>query len=89
MDLAQRGIMLVLMAATLLWAIWRHLIVPLRSRPSDEALCLEMEKHGDRSEALISALEFSRTDWSRHPNVAPGLVKKTIAQGTAAGEAFP
>ncbi len=89
MDLAQRGIMLVLMAATLLWAIWRHLIVPLRSRPSDEALCLEMEKHGDRSEALISALEFSRTDWSRHPNVAPGLVRKTIAQGTAAGEALP
>ena len=75
MDRAQRGIMLVIMIGVLLWVAWRHLVRPLKAKLTDEALCLEMEKHGEYSEELISALEFSRTDWSKQPNVAPGLVK--------------
>lgn len=86
MDLAQRGIMLVLMLGVLVWIAWRFLLKPLSTKLTDEALCLEMEKHGHYSEELISALEFSRTDWSRHPNVAPGLVRETIAKGMAVGD---
>ncbi len=88
MDRAQRGIMLVLMIGVLLWVAWRYLVRPLKAKLTDEALCLEMEKHGEYSEELISALEFSRTDWSKQPNVAPGLVKETIAKGLAAGESL-
>ncbi len=86
MDQAQRGIMLVLMLGVLLWVAWRYLVKPLKTKLTDEALCLEMEKHGDYSEELISALEFSRTDWSQHPNVAGGLVKQTIARGLETGD---
>ena len=88
MDKAQRGIMLVFMIGVLLWVAWRYLVRPLRAKLTDEALCLEMEKHGEYSEELISALEFSRTDWSQQPNVAPGLVKEAIAKGLAASESL-
>ena len=73
MDKAQRGIMLVLMLGALVWVAWRYLVRPLmaRSKLTDEALCLEVEQRDKSlSEALISALEFSRTDWSQQPNVA-------------------
>ncbi|MEN9022550.1 MAG: hypothetical protein ABF370_18805 [Verrucomicrobiales bacterium] len=86
MDRAQRGIMLVIMIGVLLWVAWRHLVRPLKAKLTDEALCLEMEKHGEYSEELISALEFSHTDWSKQPNVAPGLVKESIAKGLAVSE---
>lgn len=89
MDRAQRGIMLALAALVLLWVLWRYLLKPLFTKISDEALCLEIEKHGGQSEALITALEFSREDWSKHPNVAPGLVREAIAKGLAAGDAAP
>ena len=85
MDRPQRGIMLLLMVVLLCGIAWRFLVKPLKTRLTDEALCLEMEKHGQYGEELISALEFSRTDWSRQPNVAPGLVRRTIDQGMAAG----
>ena len=91
MDKAQRGIMLVLMLGALVWVAWRYLVRPLmaRSKLTDEALCLEVEQRDKSlSEALISALEFSRTDWSQQPNVAMGMVKATIAQGAAASESI-
>jgi hypothetical protein len=86
MDRAQRGIMLVLTVAVLCWVAWRYLIKPLKTKLTDEALVLEMEKHGQFSEELITALEFSRTDWSQQPNVASGLVRQTIDRGMAAGK---
>jgi|MDTC01.1.fsa_nt_gb hypothetical protein len=91
MDKAQRGIMLLLALMLLVWVAWRYLVRPLiaRRKLTDEALCLEVEQR-DRglSEALISALEFSRADWSQKPNVAMGMVKATIAEGAAASESI-
>ena len=91
MDKAQRGIMLLLALMLLVWVAWRYLVRPLIARRNltDEALCLEVEQRDKGlSEALISALEFSRADWSQKPNVAMGMVKATIAEGATASESI-
>ena len=86
MDRSQRGVMLVLGIALLAWIVWRKLVKPLFSRLSDDALVLEVERQSPEvKEELISALEFSRMDWSRHPNASKGMVASTIEQGAAAG----
>lgn len=86
MDKSQRGVMLVLGLAVLAWIAWRKLARPLFSSLSDDALVLEVERQSPEvREELISALEFSRMDWSRHPNASKGMVANTIAQGAKAG----
>lgn len=87
MDRAQRAIMLLLGSGAIAYTAWRYLLRPLMTRLSDESLCLEIEaRHQGLSEKLISALEFARIDWSRHPDVAPGMVRATIEEGAAASE---
>ncbi len=86
MDRPQRGVMLVLGLSLLCWVAWRKLVCPLFSRLSDDALVLEVERQSPEvREELISALEFSRMDWSLHPNASKGMVASTIAQGAEAG----
>ncbi|MGI9240431.1 MAG: hypothetical protein ACR2RV_06490, partial [Verrucomicrobiales bacterium] len=86
MDRPQRGVMLVLGLSLLCWVAWRKLIRPLFSRLSDDALVLEVERQSPEvREELITALEFSRMDWSLHPNASKGMVASTIEQGADAG----
>ncbi|MFT5854415.1 MAG: hypothetical protein ACI8XO_001659, partial [Verrucomicrobiales bacterium] len=86
MDRPQRGVMLVLGLGFLAWVAWKKLVRPLFSKLSDDALILEVEKQTPEArEELITALEFSRMDWSRHPNVSKGMVVSAIEQGSQAG----
>jgi len=86
MDKPQRGVMLVLGISALCYVVWRFLIKPLFSKLSDDALVLQVENQTDEvKEELISALEFSRIDWDKHPNVSRGMVAHTIAQGEESG----
>ncbi len=90
MDSAQRLVMLVLLALGFAWACWRFLLQPLAARVTDDALCLEIEKRRPGAgEKLISAIEFTRMDWSRHENVSLAMVDQTVREGEALGRDFP
>lgn len=90
MDSAQRLVMLGLIAVGFGWACWRFLLRPLASRISDDALCLEIEKRRPGAgEKLISAMEFTRMDWSRHENVSLAMVDQTVREGEELGRDFP
>ena len=89
MDKPQRIVMLVLGIGFVAWVAWKKLVRPLLSRLSDDALILEVEKQTpEAKEQLITALEFSRMDWSKHPNASKGMVARTIEQGGEAGAAL-
>jgi len=61
MDQAQRLVMLCLALAGIGAVLFRKLFVPLRSRPTDEALCLEVESRSPQAgQSLISALQLSQ-----------------------------
>ncbi len=91
MDRAQRSIMLVLMLGFLGWVFWRKLLQPLLASISDDALVVELERHGgkDSREAVLSALELGRMDWSKRPEVSPALVQAAIARGAKTGREIP
>ncbi len=87
MDQAQRGIMLVLGVAAIIYVLWRYLLRPLFTRLSDDALLLHVEEsQGGLDEGLISALEFSRMDVAAGDNVSLGMMQQTIEQGAEAGD---
>ncbi len=86
MDRAQRGVMLGLMIFLAVWVAWRYLLKPLAARVSEDALCLELERQNPKAaEKMISALEFSRMDWSKHENVSMDMVERTIREGEQIG----
>ncbi|MEM7385788.1 MAG: hypothetical protein AAF514_12660, partial [Verrucomicrobiota bacterium] len=87
MDKAQRGVMLVISLAIIAWVAWRYLVKPLMARLTDQALLLEVEKqNGGLSDKLINALEFSRPDWSKNPNISQELVEASIEEGREIAE---
>lgn len=87
MDLAQRTIMLVLIVGLFLYVIYRYLIKPFQHKPSDDALCLQVEeRHSELGQGIISAIQFSRIDDLDRLGVSPSMVAATIAQGEQAAE---
>jgi hypothetical protein len=86
MDRPQRLVMLVIMGLVAGWAIIKYLLRPMGAKVSDDALVIQVEKgKKGAGEALISALEFSRIDWSEHENVSMTMVDQTIKEGERLG----
>ena len=88
MDVAQRGVCLVIMIAIVGYLLYRKLILPLSKSLSDDVLCLEVERrHGQLGQSLISAVQFSRMSDIESLGVSRGMVEATITHGTrSAGE---
>ncbi len=87
MDLAQRGIMLVVMAVVLLAVIFFKLIKPFSKKVSDDALILQVEsKNKDLQESVISAAQFSRGENFEQQGYSQSMVDATIRQGSQAVE---
>ncbi len=88
MDMAQRGVMLVLMIAAVGTMVFWRLVAPLRRVPTDDALILEVEqKHKELGESLISGAQFSRLgDDVTKQGVSMEMVHATIDAGTKAAE---
>ena len=82
MDMAQRLVMLVIMAvAALVYFGWK-VIKPLGSRPNDDALIYEIEsKNPQLKESLISSMQLSREQNLDSMGVSPELAQATIQQG--------
>jgi hypothetical protein len=92
MDHAQRVVMLVMMAAVLISAVYRWLIAPLLAVAGDDALCLQVEqKHPELQQSLISALQFAREPDHSSRGYSLTLVAATVRQGAEAalGVSFP
>ena len=82
MDQPQRGFMLVLMLGVLGYLIARRLVIPLRKRLADDALCLQVERaHPQLTDALVSAVQFSRMTDVSSIGASPILVNATIEAG--------
>ena len=82
MDMAQRLVMLVIMAvAALVYFGWK-VIKPLGARPNDDALIYEIEnKNPELKESLISSMQLSREQNLGSMGVSPELAQATIRQG--------
>jgi hypothetical protein len=87
MDRPQRIVVLGLAAIAMATVVYRRLLRPLMSRPSDDALCLMVERrHRELGEGLISAVQLSREqEWERL-GMSPGLVATTIRHGVEAAK---
>jgi len=82
MDVAQRGFLLVVMIGVVAYLIVRRLILPLRRRLANDALCLQVERrHPELADALVSALQFSRMKDVSASGASPMLVNATIDAG--------
>lgn len=83
MDRAQRFVMLLLIVSGLAAMTYRKLMKPLLQRPTDDALCLQIEEQQpDLKQTLISALQFARAE------VAPRgssltLIRATVELGSS------
>ena len=87
LDYAQRVIMLILCAAAFIGGVYYWLVRPLRRRPNDDALLLQVEsKHRDLRQVMISALQFSRLKTLTDQGVSLEMVAATIDQGAKAAE---
>ncbi len=87
MDLAQRGIMLVLIAATAAWMAWRYLVRPLSQGITDDALVLEVEKKNPQmAQSVISGFQLLRNERSGQAAVSGELATETIRQGMEQAE---
>jgi len=82
MDVAQRGFLLVVMIGVVAYLIVRRLILPLRRRLANDALCLQVERrHPELADALVSALQFSQRQDVSSSGASPALVNATIDAG--------
>lgn len=82
MDQPQRGFMLVLMLGTLGYLVVRRLVIPLRQRLANDALCLQVERtHPQLADALVSAVQFSKMQDVASTGASPMLVNATIEAG--------
>lgn len=86
MDRAQRAVMLLLVLSGVIVIAYRWLMKPLQHRPSDDALCLQIEaQQPELGQAVISALQFARID-----NATTGssltLMQATVELGTSLAE---
>ncbi|MEM7457331.1 MAG: hypothetical protein AAF456_23550 [Planctomycetota bacterium] len=92
MDHAQRLIMLVAMAAIAIYFFVRKLIVPLMTRPGDDALILAVEsRNPETEESLISSYQLARQRRKDPRNyestgASPALTEATIAHGAKVAE---
>ena len=87
LDFSQRSIMLGLMVIGLITSIIYFIVLPLRHRPTDEALILELERQTPEAKnALISAWQFSQSKNARELGLSASLVQATIGLGTEAAE---
>ena len=83
MDVPQRVIMSILSGLVLVIVFFFKVIKPFMRRPSDDALCLEVEKqNAGLRDSLISAVQFSRGIDSQRQGVSPEMVAATIEQGS-------
>lgn len=82
MDRAQRGIMLILMVAAVLWVAWKWLIRPLRASITDEAILFEVsQRHPEIGDSILTSLEFARADWSGQTNVSKVMIASAMTEG--------
>lgn len=87
MDVPQRAIMLVLIAAAGLYFFWRWLVRPFLHRPGDDALVLKVEdRHGELGESLISSVQFSRMSANQYNGVSEAMIQATIDHGVKSAE---
>ncbi|MCC5830162.1 MAG: hypothetical protein JJU36_12005 [Phycisphaeraceae bacterium] len=81
-DRAQRGILLLMGLAGLLWLLWRFLLVPASRRLGDEDLLARVERrHPETGESLLSAVEFVRLKNAQALGVSESMVAATIDLG--------
>jgi hypothetical protein len=83
MDRPQRFVMLLLAGALLVAVFLRRLVVPLLRRPSDDALCLQVDRRHGLGDSLISALQLARVSDVGSRGISPAMVNATIARGVA------
>ena len=82
MDRPQRVVMLLLTLGTIAVVSYRRLWQPLAVRPTDDALCLQVERqHPELGESLISALQFSRLT-GLPDGASAAMVQATIERGS-------
>lgn len=87
MDVPQRIIISILGLGVLLYIVYQKWMRPFWSSISDDALCLEVEKHHEElHDELISAVQFSRDFDAGRMGVSRAMVEATIAEGTRSAE---
>ena len=87
MDLAQRTIMLVVIAAVILGVVFYRLIRPLSRKVTDDALILQVEgKNKALNQSLISAAQFSRGSNYDQQGYSVSMVDATIRLGSRMAE---
>lgn len=87
MDLAQRGIMLVVMAGIILAVVFLRLIKPFTKKITDDALILQVEgRNSELRESVISAAQFSRGSDYEKQGYSQSMVDATILHGSKMAE---
>ena len=89
MDLAQRSIMLVLMAITVVGMFCWRLARPFFFRPNDDSLILEIEAHNrDLRESMISSAQLARVRDAQAIGVSSELIEAAIKSGSEKAESI-
>jgi hypothetical protein len=85
MDVAQRGVMLLIMLGTIAAVAWRRLVRPLSTHLSDDALALQVEDRNKLlGQSMISALQLARIEDHAQRGMSPTLVRQTVITGAQA-----
>ena len=85
LDLPQRTIMLGLLLCGAAASTVYFILRPLRYRPSDEGLILELERQTqEEKNILISAWQLSKTQFPNELGTSESLVEATLSQAAAA-----
>lgn len=87
MDLAQRIIMLVVMAAVGVYFFFTKVVAPLLTRLSDDALIYQVEqKNAGAKEQILASLQLARGNDLAMTGASTQLIDATIASGVAKAE---
>lgn len=87
LDVPQRVVMLMIVVAGFLWALWYWLLSPLQRVPTDDALAHEIERqHPEKQQAILTAMQLARYGDLERLGVSKSLMTAAIELGAREAE---
>lgn len=88
--LDMRAALLLVLAVASGWALWRHLVKPLRVRFANREMALALEaRHPELDAVLVSAVDFAEGRVGAAESNSPELVRAVIAEAAAKARDVP
>ncbi|MGB6041960.1 MAG: hypothetical protein WBF93_02275, partial [Pirellulales bacterium] len=88
LDRPQRLVLLLLAVLLIGWVAVRRLMMPLLQRPSDDALCVRIQRRHRLGDSLINAVQLARVENAEQHGFSPTMIRESIHSGLAATSAL-